>query len=161
MDKSRDKHELANYVIKNKEAHYRLAYSYVKNTEDALDIVQESIFKALSSIDSLENPSFIKTWYYRILVHTSLDFLRKHKKIISVQHEFFSNIDLGAFDNYENFDLKKAMEDLPVEYQSLIILRYFEDLKIDEIAKIFNQNVNTVKTHIHKVLGLLRIKMDD
>ena len=59
--------------------HYRLAYSYVKNADDALDILQESIYKAISSIESLKDSSYIKTWFYKIIVNTSLDFLEKER----------------------------------------------------------------------------------
>lgn len=72
--------QLENYIIENKELFYRLAYSYVKNIDDALDVVQESIYKAFSSIDSLKNFDYIKTWFYRIIVNVSLDLLRKRKR---------------------------------------------------------------------------------
>lgn len=77
MNKSCLENQIADYVIRYKENIYRLAFSYVKNAEDALDIVQESIYKAISSKDSLENTDYIKTWFYRIVVNTSIDFLRK------------------------------------------------------------------------------------
>lgn len=153
--------QVAEYVLKNKDGYYRLAYSYVKNVEDALDIVQESIYKAFSSIDSLENPVYVKTWFYRIVVNTSMDFLRKQKKVITVGEEFLTTLDIGNVDDYENFDLKKAMEALPERYRCLIILRFFEDLKIGEIAKILGQNANTVKTQLYKALKRLHIKMDE
>lgn len=153
--------QVVDYVIKNKNTHYRLAYSYVKNVEDALDIVQESIYKAFSSIESLENPNYIKTWFYKIVINTSMDFLRKRKKLINVDDEFFSTLDSGTNDNYEDFDLKKALEELPDKYRSLIVLRYFEDLKIEEIANIVNLNVNTVKSQLYKSLRKLHIKMED
>jgi len=60
--------QIAEYAVKHKENFYRLAYSYVKNADDALDIVQESVYKAISSMDSLKNPDYLKTWFYRIVV---------------------------------------------------------------------------------------------
>ena len=153
--------QIADYVIEFREMHYRLAYSYAKNSDDALDIVQESIYKAFSSIDSLKNPSFIKTWFYRIVVNTSLDFLRKKKRVIVVEEETLSGLDKGKPDRYEDFDLKAALDNLPEKYRSIIILRYFEDLKLQEIAEILNQNVNTVKTRLYTGLKKLRIEMND
>ena len=58
--------QIAEHVLKNKEKYYRLSYSYVKNADDALDIVQESVYKAISSANTLKNPNYIKTWFYRI-----------------------------------------------------------------------------------------------
>lgn len=156
---SLEKH-IADYVVTHKESHYRLAYSYVKNVEDALDIVQESIYKAISSMDSLKSPSYIKTWFYRIIVNTSLDFLRKQKKTVPVDEETLSGYDLGRVDEYTDIDLQRALEELPFNHRSIIVLRYFEDLKLEEIAEILNENVNTVKTRLYKSLEKLRIKME-
>lgn len=151
--------QIADYVIENKEKHYRLAYSYVKNVDDAMDIVQESIYKAFSSINSLREPSYMKTWFYRIVVNTSLDFIRKRKKMVVVDEEVISSFDSGAVDIYPNIDLQKALDDLPDNYRSIIVLRFFEDLPIKEVAEILGENVNTVKTRLYKSLEKLRIKI--
>lgn len=161
MNKVNLREEIADYIIKFKDSHYRLAYSYTKNPDDALDIVQESIYKAFSSMDSLKNPSYIKTWFYRILVNTAIDFLRKRKKLIVVEEEVLLSFDSGEMDNYENIDLRVALENLPDNYRSVIVLRYFEDLKLEEIGEVLNENVNTVKTRLYSGLKQLRIKMED
>ena len=153
--------QLEEYVVENKEKHYRIAYSYVKNADDALDVVQESIFKALVSLNTLKNPGFMKTWFYRILVNCSLDCIRKQKKTIALENEvLYSYID-EVNDTYTDIDLHKALDGLPDSYRSIIILRFFEDLKIEEIAEILNENINTVKTRLYKSLEKLRIKMND
>lgn len=161
MDKNCLEKKIADYVIKYKENHYRLAFSYVKNVDDALDIVQESIYKALTSKDSLKNLSHIKTWFYRIIVNTSLDFLRKQKRLGVLDEEALSSLDGGAVDNYQDIDLQKALDTLPANYRSIVILKYFEDLTIVEIAEVLNENVNTVKTRLYKSLEKLRLQMDD
>ena len=148
------------YIINNNELFYRLAYSYVKNTDDALDVVQESIYKAFSSIDSLKDNSYIKTWFYRIIVNTSLDLLRKRKREVVTDEEYIFDENNGECDKYHDIDLKNALDDLPEKYRSIIILRYFEDLKIEEISKVLNENINTVKTRLYKGLKILRISMD-
>ena len=161
MHKETLKKQIADYIISNKEKYYRVAYSYVKNADDALDIMQESIYKAVANIDSLQDINYINTWFYRIIVNTSIDFLRKQKKVIPVDNEVLASFVSETNDEYENFDLQKAMDDLPEKYKSVVVLRYFEDLKIEEIAEILNENTNTIKTRLYKTLKLLRIKMDD
>lgn len=152
---------IADYVINNKESHYRLAYSYVKNREDALDIVQESIYKAISSKRTLKNPDHIRTWFYRIVVNTSLDFLRKQKKLVLSDDETMLLNEAACEDSYHDIDLQNALCELPDSCRSIIILRYFEDLKIDEIAEILDENVNTVKTRLYKSLEKLRIQLSE
>lgn len=153
--------QIVEHVLKNKEKYYRLSYSYVKNTDDALDIVQESVYKAISSVNSLKNPDYLKIWLYRIVVNTSIDFIRKNKKITVMDEESLFVFDKGKNDKYEDIDLKLALSELPAKYKTIVILRYFEDLKIEEIAEILNENINTVKTRLYKALEILRISMND
>lgn len=88
-------------------------------------------------------------------------FFTKKRKIDVVDSEIFSSLDHGVIDDYENVDLQKALDNLPSNYRTIIILRYFEDLKIDEIAEILNENINTIKSRLYKSLKILRIKMND
>lgn len=67
-------------ITEHKENVYRIAFSYVKNKEDALDIVQESIYKSLCNVETIRNQESVRSWFYRVVVNTSLDFIRKHKK---------------------------------------------------------------------------------
>jgi RNA polymerase sigma-70 factor (ECF subfamily) len=78
-----------------------------------------------------------------------------------VGEESFVSLDSGVVDEYENFDLQRALDNLPDNCHTIIILRYFEDFKIEEIAEILNENTNTVKTRLYKSLKMLRIKMND
>lgn len=152
--------QLKDYIVNNQELFYRLAYSYVKNVDDALDVVGESVYKAFSSIDSLKNCDYIKTWFYRIIVNTSLDFLRKRKREILTDKEFLLDQNEGVMDQYSDVDLKRALDALPETYKSIIVLRFFQDLKLKEIAEVVDENVNTVKTKLYKALEMLRISMD-
>ena len=125
MHKENLKKRIADYIISNKEKYYRVAYSYVKNADDALDIIQESIYKAVSQVDSLQDISYINTWFYRIIVNTSIDFLRKQKKVIPVDNEVLASFVSEINDKYENFDLQRAKDNLPEKFRTVVILRYF------------------------------------
>lgn len=152
---------LTRCITENKENVYRLAYSYVKNKEDALDIVQDSIYKAMTRIDSLKDPDAVKSWFYRIVVNTSLDFLRRNNKVQTMEPEIIETYSPAAEDVYTDMDLKRTLEDLPTKYRSVIVLRYFEDLKINEVAEVLNENTNTIKTRLYQALQLLRVKLND
>lgn len=152
---------LTNCITENKENIYRLAYSYVKNKEDALDIVQDSIYKAMTSIELLKDSTVVKSWFYRIVVNTSLDFLRKHKRVHPMDQEKLEFYALGAEDSYMDIDLVRTLADLPSKYREVVVLRYFEDMKIEEVAEVLHENVNTVKTRLYQALRLLRMKLKD
>ncbi|MEV9641271.1 sigma-70 family RNA polymerase sigma factor [Mammaliicoccus sciuri] len=158
----KEKFELVeNFIVENREAHYRLAYSYVRNKENALDIVQESIFKALKSIDRLEEITYLKTWFYRILVNTSIDFIRKHQRMTVMDDDILSMHLPQAEDEIIDMDLRDAIDQLAPYDKTLIILRFFEDLKIDEIATVMNDNINTIKSRLYRILNKLRIKVGE
>lgn len=147
------------FIRGNKERFYLLAYSYTKNEQDALDIVQDSIQKALQSLHRLQYEEQLKSWFYKIVVNTALDFLRKQKRVHVMEEgqlEFFTP---SQQDQYENPDLEVALEQLPTMYREVVILRYFEDLKIQDIAHILNVNINTVKSRLYKALTLLKIQL--
>ncbi|MHC0038864.1 RNA polymerase sigma factor [Pseudoneobacillus sp. C159] len=151
---------LTDLILENKENFYRLAYSYVKNEGDALDIVQESIYKALKRIHTIENPLALKSWFFRIVVNTALDFINKRKKVMVVEDDILEFIAPSANDKYEDVDLKKFLNELPPKYRIVIILKFFDDLTVNEIATILNENENTIKTRIYKALSMLRIEMN-
>lgn len=151
--------ELAEFIHENKDNYYRLAYSYVRSREDALDVVQESIVKALSSRKTLKDTSFMKSWFYRIVVNTALDFLRKNKKYSYLDEEQWELLNVGSVDTYEDVDLQNALEKLSPQNRTIIILRFFEDMKLSDIAGILGENENTVKSRLYATLKKLRLEL--
>lgn len=154
------KKEVVDYILKNYESFYRLAYSYARNKDDSLDIVQESILKAIFALDKLERVEHVRTWFYKILVNTSMDLLRKQKKLDLVNNEALDNL-TSLNEDCQHLDLERHLDDLPPNYRVIVVLRYFEDLKIEDIAFILNENVSTVKTRLYTALKKLRIEMQD
>lgn len=160
LDKKKKEKTFTDYVIKNKNSFYKVAYTYVKNENDALDIVQESILKGLSKLKSLEDIAYIKPWFYKILINTSIDYIRKNRKYVNIEDE--SAIDSFIEHNIDlDIDIQKALDSLPELNKTIIILRYFEDMKISDIANILDQNENTIKTKLYRSLKLLKIQIDD
>jgi RNA polymerase sigma-70 factor, ECF subfamily len=160
MKNSNLEQALIQLITENKENFYRLAFSYVKNKEDALDVVQESIQKAFLTMDNLKEQEKLKSWFYRIVVNKSLDFLRKHRRVNVMDDEtleFFCN---GNHDVYQDIDLERCLDALPEKFRTVIVLRYFEDLKIEEMSEILKENQSTVKARLYRALSMLRIQMN-
>jgi RNA polymerase sigma-70 factor (ECF subfamily) len=89
-----------------------------------------------------------------------LDVLRKKGKLSYVE-DIVLDLNAEAKDDiYENLDIQTAMDNLPHIYRVIISLRYFEDLKLEEIAAILGENLNTVKTRLYAGLKRLRIEME-
>lgn len=149
--------QVRKYIVDNKESLYRFAYTYVKNEDDALDIVHDAVCKSLVNINTLKNIDSIKPWIYQIVSNCAIDYIRKNKKYVAISDEIQDENAIG-YDTYEDIDLQEALERLPEKYRIVIVLRYFEDMKIGDIAEILNENENTIKTRLYK--GLSKLKID-
>ena len=119
-----------------------------------MDIVQESILKAMTRLSSLRNPDYMKTWFYRIVINESLNYLRKHKRDFIQEDLSFlpareENVS-GAVDVY------RAIEKLDPKLRTIIMLRFYKDMKLEEIAHTTHTNVNTVKSRLYKALDQLK-----
>ncbi|MEK3765430.1 RNA polymerase sigma factor [Solibacillus sp. FSL K6-4121] len=137
---------------------YRLAYSYTKSEQDALDVVQDSIQKGWLALKKLTNREQMKSWFYTILVRTAIDLLRKQRRIELIGDE--SLLQLSELDTYQNLDLQQALHHLPLQLREVIVLRYFEDLKIEEVAHILAIHLSTAKSRLYKALKLLKIELE-
>ncbi len=144
-------------LIEQYERFYRLAYSYVHNEADALDIVQESACKAITQCKNLKDTEKLLPWLCRIVVNTSLDLLRSQVK----EQPAEELPETATEDKYEEFDLKEALNRLEPENRTIVILRYFEDMKLEDIALVVGENLNTVKARLYRSLKKLRIQLGD
>lgn len=132
--------------------YYHLAYRYMGNDSDALDVVQESAYKAMKAAHKLKNEENIHGWVYRIVANTSLSLLRKNKRTVTLDQE------VSVVDNIitnENEALEFVLNHLNDEQRLLIHLRFEEDYKIEEIASIMNLNINTVKSKLYRTLEFM------
>ena len=155
MQTKKDKLKL--YVTNNIDKIYRLAFSYVKNQQDAEDIVNESIKKALYSINSLKNEYYMSTWLYRIVVNTANSYLKSKSKIIYLDEQIEDSLIIE--DTHQDTDLYNLVMELEPKYRIVIILKFYEDMTFEQIADILNENVNTVKTRLYNALNKLKIEL--
>ena len=146
--------DLIQYIEDNKEKHYRMAYSYVQNQEDALDVIQDTIIKALRNQSTLKNKEYLGTWFCRILINTCKDHLKRQSKCISLEE-----VDLGAeaaSDKDQVMDMEEAMNQLSPNEKAIVLMRYYEDLELKEIASVTQQNLSTVKSTLYRTIKKLK-----
>lgn len=143
-------------LLKEYNRYFRLAMSFVHNEADAADIVQNGAYKAIKGSSKLKNPEYAATWIYRIMLNEIFRF-GKMPQYISLDEVGEG----GCEDVYENFDLKRAMDSLSKEDKAVVELRYFEDLKLEEIGEILQENVNTVKSRLYRSMKKLRMKLEE
>ena len=141
--------EFANFVRQNEAGFYRIAYSYVRSREDALDIVQDAVEKGLRKLPTLRDPARIKPWFCRILVNESIDRIRRRRETEPADESLPAPDDAGG-----------RAEALAL-YDAVIILRFFEDMKLAEVAQAAGCTLSTAKSRLYKALALLRLELDD
>lgn len=125
---------IVDYIVSNQEKFYRLAYSYVHNQEDAMDIVQSAVCKALDHYGALRNENAIRTWFYRILVNESLLLIRKQKMEIPTEDGIGQEVPYYEEGYNGEPDIYGQLNQLDEDVQTIIKLRYFEELTLKEIA---------------------------
>ncbi|MUK90513.1 sigma-70 family RNA polymerase sigma factor [Ornithinibacillus sp. L9] len=128
---------------------YRTAYLYAGNHEDALDIVQETSYKAYIAIKTLKKNKYFSTWITKILINSAYEYIKKRKRDIPIENVEQLLKKQEEF-NIEQIDLFRAINELRETYRNAIILFYFHDLPIKEIASIMDIPENTVKTYLHR-----------
>jgi RNA polymerase sigma-70 factor (ECF subfamily) len=128
---------------------YKMAFIYTKNEHDALDIYQETVYKAYLNIDKLKDSSYFKTWITRILIN-NVNMKNRHvNRFRDVEVEdYIGEIEYSSIE--EKIDLYDAIDVLEEKYKTPIILQYFQDLTISQISKIMDCNENTVKSYIRR-----------
>lgn len=161
LSQEKKKARLAEIIKENQTALYRMAYSHVRNEDLAKEIVQETILAAFSKLRTLKEENYMKTWLMRICINKALDALRQRKKItedtVELQDYQAAYEETSAI---EYSDLFHAIMKLDDKIKTVIILRYFEEMKFDEIARATRTNVNTVKSQVYKGLELLKEELE-
>ncbi|MBC8061076.1 MAG: sigma-70 family RNA polymerase sigma factor [Clostridiaceae bacterium] len=148
-------------ISERKDILYKTAFTYVKNKEDALDILNETVYRAFISIRKLKEPRFFNTWITRILINCALDTIRKDKKVLQL-HEQKGLVSLSnTLPQEEVFDLYTAVDGLKERYKTIVILKYFQDMTFAEIAEVLQCPLGTVKTNLYKALQELRINLEE
>ena len=141
----------------NYEKYYRIAYSYTFQEQDAMDIVQEGAYKAILKSDSLKQTEYTDTWICRIMMNEAVRFLKKNRgRTVNIE----DIPEKGEPDRVEDVDLKRALERLDEKERRIVVLKYFEEEKLENIAKILDLNVNTVKSRLYRAIGKLKDYME-
>ena len=152
-------------IMMHQEYLYKLAYMYTKNEQDALDAVQECAMRAMISMDKLREPAYFRTWITRILIN-SIYLEQKKSKRNSPFEEWneaaaAESISIEEISIEEKADLYDAIDLLPPVYKTVVILQYFQGMKIKDIAQAMDMPAGSVKAYLSRARESLRNLLDD
>lgn len=137
---------------------YRLAYRYLGQEADAQDAVQEAAYKAILKCRSLRGPEYIDTWLYRIVINESLSILRRNSRTAEGETALER---LSVEDTYEDTDLRRAIARLDELDQTIINLRFFEELKLEQIASVTRHSLSKVKSRLYRAMKKLKLSLTE
>ena len=151
-------------IFSHKDSLFSFAFSFTKDTDDANDLFQETMLKAINYSSQFKEGTNLKAWLYTIMRNTFINNYRKSSKtdrIMTVTDDltsdklFLSASMNGSEGKFVMDDIYKALERLQPEYYTPFI-KYFEGYKYHEIADELKIPIGTVKTRIHVARQILK-----
>ncbi|MDD8030762.1 MAG: sigma-70 family RNA polymerase sigma factor [Acidobacteriota bacterium] len=161
--KKGDKEAFMRIVSGYQQKVFVLAYSMVRDREDALDLVQETFMKLYEKIQSYRSGNNFQAWLMQIARNQTIDFLRKNKSRKQNSHDGLEMARTELSSNQDNPDrfnpkemIHKAVLALPEKQRLVFIMHHFDDLKYQEIARQLQIAEGTVKSLHFKAVQKLR-----
>lgn len=139
---------------------YGLAFRICGNREDAQEVLQEVFIYFFNKFPGFELRSSLKTFLYPVVKNTTLNILRKKRKIVPLDDSFAQRIPDESLNwDVELRNLSEYMEGFSKEEKELVFLRFYDELQLIEIAEVFNVPVGTIKSRLNRLLSRLREKI--
>ncbi|MCE2935595.1 MAG: sigma-70 family RNA polymerase sigma factor [Cyclobacteriaceae bacterium] len=155
---------------------YNFGYRLTLNSDDAQDLVQDTYLKAYRFIDSFQKGTNAKAWLFRIMKNSFInDYRKKRKEPNKVDYQ-----EVEAYYNSEDVDrqitpdlrvdvlqgmlgdeISNALNALDVDFRTVIILCDLEGFKYEEMAKILDIPIGTVRSRLHRARNLLKEKLTE
>jgi RNA polymerase sigma-70 factor (ECF subfamily) len=141
---------------------FSIAYHFLRDATQAEEIAQDVFLQLFRSLDSLESEAHVTFWLRRVTANRCVDAVRRKQRRPEValdQTAELRSSDLPT-DPLLSRKLQALVQSLPEKPRVIMILRYQEELMPEEIARVLDMPVRTVKSHLHRSLTMLREKME-
>lgn len=168
--KDGDQKAYAELMQRYKDSIYFMALKMVNNKDDAMDLTVETFGKAFENLDKYKPDFAFSTWLFRIATNNCIDFIRKKRLNVVSLHTLSEedseekhmqvraeglNPEENSIKKQESEKLKNIVEQLPIRYRKLIILRYYDEQSYEEIAKQLDIPLGTVKAQLFRARDLM------
>jgi len=148
-------------VARYREPLYRLAYRWLHDQEEALELTQQALVQAFLHLDQFKQRSSFKTWLYQILMNQCKNRRRAagRVRIEALSEELPASQEDGltaAIKGEEALRVRRAIDRLPDTQRATVMLRVYEELSYDAIASILQCSVGTAKANFHHAFEKLK-----
>ena len=140
------------------------AFKLTRSEEDAKDLLQETIYKALTNVHRFTPSTNLKAWTFTIMRNTFLNLIKRNKVILAESHDISIENSYGSHNDSESLkdqkDIQLAIDNLPLEFKEPFVMHY-EGFKYNEIADELNIPLSKVKNRIHHARKKLTVQLKD
>ena len=154
------KEQLGNLILDSERQLYFTAKTILFCDQDCADVIQETIVKAFSKIDTLKNDKYARTWLIRILLNECYNLVRRSSKFISLEN-LEDSPKMNAEETKDYSELYAAVNSLKEELRLPVILYYIEDFSVREIAQILEISEGAVQKRLARARGKLRQELQE
>lgn len=151
-----DKQKAEEMLIQNRYELYKIAYTFLKNEQDSMDAVQDTIVKAFKNLIKLRDDKAFIFWIKQILVNECRGILKKRQRVIPMEEEFVIDQGEGVDKKELNIYLSEAIDKLTNKEKEVIVLYYMEDMDIRTISDFLKCPEGTVKSRMNSAKMRLR-----
>jgi len=171
-----DQNAFADIVSLYQHKLYQVCYRMLGNKQESEDIAQEAFVRAYMNLHTFDQKRKFSTWLYRIATNLCIDRIRKKKPDYYLDAEVAGTEGLDMYsqiaadeklpeEQLEQMELQDRIQyeigRLPDKYRSVIVLKYIEELSLQEISEILDMPLGTVKTRIHRGREALRKQLNN
>ena len=142
-------------IRQHEKSMYALAFSILKNENDAADIMQEAILKAYCNMDNLQDKKKFKSWILSIVHNTAIDFLRKHRETVDIEDQWDISAPEPPIDMAAKLTVREAVQKLKPPYRTVVVLFYYDNLSIQKISDITSTPAVTVRQQLSRARKML------
>jgi RNA polymerase sigma-70 factor (ECF subfamily) len=139
---------------------FSIAYHFLRDRSAAEEVAQDVFLQLHRRFDEFESDAHVAFWLRKVASNRSIDYVRKRKATVSLDDAPPASVDGAPEDHFLNRRLQSLIGSLPEKPRMVMILRYQEDLMPEEIARVMEMPVRTVKSHLQRSLAMLREKID-
>ena len=135
---------------------YNIAYGYTRNRDDSIDIMQNAYVVLLESNKKFESNEHIKYFLIRVTINESLNLLKSaSKKRVIKNNDVIVNFPETKKEELP-YDLSEIVNTLPEKYKTIIILHYYDDMKIKDISNVLKISESAVKKRLERARNLIK-----
>jgi RNA polymerase sigma factor, sigma-70 family len=170
-----DQHAFVDIVDLYQDKLYHMAYRMLYNRQEAEDVVQDTFLRVYRNLDRYDDSMKFSTWIYRIATNLCIDRLRRRRPTYSLDAESTDHEGLDGYSVMPSDDrtpeseillsetqriIRQAIENLPAKYKTVMVLRYLQDMSLQEISDVMDMPVTTIKTRVHRGREFLRKRLE-